>query len=159
MSIWAEIKHSINSNLDKPLDKLINGTKGLKKSENLYTTLYNETLSVKGDREITVPVKVTCNWQGSFNLKYILNSGTQNKNDLAQLLIYKNGSLIKTLYSSIYQEVDYVYTEEFMCSTNDTFTFILKNTGGNMSAIIVYLEYLGIYADLVDLSGVTVEEI
>lgn len=159
MSIWAEIKHSINSNLDKPLDKLINGTKGLKKSENLYTTLYNETLSVKGDKEITVPVKVTCNWQGSFNLKYVLNGGVKDQNNHAQLLIYKNGSLIKTLYSSIYQELDYMYTEEFMCSTNDTFTFILKNTKSSESAVVVYLKYLGIYADLVDLSGVTIEEI
>ena len=59
MSIWAEIKHSINSDLSKPLNVLINGTKGLTASDNLYAALTASEFTANYNTQLNIPIKAT----------------------------------------------------------------------------------------------------
>lgn len=161
MSIWAEIKHSINSDLNKPLNELIDGTKGLTKSDTLYTTLYTPQIVVSSP-EVTanVPIKVTMNWAGSFNLKCNLFNGiyaVTSSADLPTLTIYKNGTEYKTL-TGVFSSQDKLRTIDCICAKNDVFTFVLRRST-TKTENTAYLSDLGIYADLIDISGVTIESI
>lgn len=160
MSIWAEIKHSINSDLSKPLNELINGTKGLAASNNLYATLYSSSKIIYSP-EITfnVPVKATFHWGGSFNLKCDLYTNVNLEHSSAyvpSLIIYKNSTEYKTL-SGTYQDKDHSRSIECLCSPGDIFTFVFKRS--DKSNVSATLSDLGIYADLIDVSGVTIESI
>lgn len=160
MSIWAEIKHSVNSDLNKPLNELINGTKGLAASNNLYATLYLSSHSINAP-EVTfnIPVKATFHWGGCFNLKCNLctdaNYGSSGAH-APTFIIYKNGTEYKILYGT-YADRDHSLTIECSCSPNDIFTFVVKRS--NKSFVSATLSDLAIYADLIDISGVTIESI
>ena len=160
MSIWAEIKHSINSDLSKPLNELINGTKGLAASNNLYATLYSSSKTIYYP-EITfnVPVKATFHWGGSFNLKCDLCTNADQESSSAHvphLIIYKNSTQYKIL-DGTYYNTDHSRSIECLCSPGDIFTFVFERS--NRSKVSATLSDLGIYADLIDVSGVTIESI
>lgn len=101
MSIWAEIKHALNSTIGtnkfKPLNTLledaINSQKGLAPSNDIYMTVVD-----LGNQEIVSYEKLqifTANWPGSFVLSFDLRPSTSGKP--VRYSVYKNGNVYKTI--------------------------------------------------------------
>ena len=156
---WAEIKKSINSNLSKPLDVLINGTKGLVVSDNLYYKIQETDIQISGDdtnKSINLGKRITLNWKGSIRLKYKLFNSSSSYSNNAKLYIYKNGTLFLTITGVYPEPTDYQYTELYL-NGGEIYEFVVSNTstGGSNTT---YLKGLSIYANLVDLSGITIME-
>lgn len=155
---WAEIKKSINSDIQKPLDVLINGSKGLVASDNLYYKIQVSDIIISGydtATSISLGKSITFNWTGSVRLKYKLYNATNS--DYAQLKIYKNGTLAHAIYGVKSEPADYQYTDLDL-TKGAAYTFVVSNLSG-AGANNTLLKGLSIYADLIDLSGITVEVI
>lgn len=165
---WAEIKHSINSDLDKPLNELINGSKGLVESDNLYYMILRSSEVVHGEDQIKDIAKdiarIKFNWAGSVKLKFYLygvkrqtaQSPTWNysssSNSMSFMDIYINDVLTTTIEGTDPAEID---EYSLNVNQNDIVKIVLRTT----SNVAIYggkLEQLGIYADLFDISGITI---
>ena len=156
----AITKYAINSTLGtedfKPLDEIITGGKSLITSDNLYYQIYVGDLFVMGNddiKQIQIPKKIKFNYNGAINLKYYLFNSTDWQ--YAILEIYKNNQLYQSLTGT---EEEILLTTTVTVNKKDEFYFILKNTseaGTNKS----YLKDLFIYADVIDTSGITAENI
>lgn len=148
---WAEIKHAINSSLGtddfKPLNELINGTKGLVASDNLYMNLVTSNISVSSRDTYTIPINVNINWNGSFRLSGVFYTNTNYR---GKLEVYKNNVLVDTITATADSTTK--ISADFMCNKGDIFTLTINNT--NIS-VMTNLRNLAIYADLVDTSGIT----
>lgn len=156
MSIWGEIKHSINSDLNKPLNVLINGTKGLTASDNLYAVLTASEFTANYNTQLNIPIKATMNWNGSFNVKCYLYLAGSTSN--VKLTIYKNGIQYTIISGGSSSESNVQRSATCTCSKGDIFTFVLDNYE-NSRNYTAYLSGLGIYADISDISGVTIESV
>lgn len=153
-------KYAINSTLGtedfKPLDKIITDGKSLISSDNLYYQIFIGKKTIRGDdyvKTFEIPKKIKFNFNGTIKLKYYLYSAYYPQN--AILEIYKNNVLNSTLKGSSEQ----LLLETILSvSKKDEFYFVFKNTtsGGANDANLIDLF---IYADVIDNSGITVEEI
>jgi hypothetical protein len=156
----AITKFAINSTLGtddfKPLDKFITDGKSLISSNNVYYKIFLGELTVNGNdarKSITIPRKIKFNVSGSIKLKYYLYNAT--KFSYAVMDIYKNGELFISITGS---DTKTIQETSFHINKKDEFYFVLKNTstGGDNGT---KLQDLFIYADVVDNSGITVEDI
>lgn len=161
---WAEIKHSINSDLDKPLNELINGSKGLVESDNLYYMVLRSSEVVHGEDQIKDIARIKFNWAGSVKLKFYLYgvkrqtaqspswNYSSSANPWSLMDIYINDVLTTTIEGTDPAEID---EYSLNVNQNDIVKIVLRTT----SDAAIYggkLEQLGIYADLFDISGITI---
>ena len=157
MGFWACIKYALNSSLGtknfEPLDQTIMYSKGLSASENnlYYTIADSETYdSSSASEPKQLKQEVTFKCAGSANLKfYFTSSGNYTS---CRFYVYKNGSS----YSSETADNRKATMKSIRISflPNDVFTFVIRVTADATNA---YLENLGIYAVMQDLSAIRVK--
>lgn len=160
MGFWSEIKYALNSTLGtkdfKPLneiirDEILNGN-GLVSSDNLYYpsiideyidfptyTSYNKTLDVKLKFNVlgTVKLQGTCQTGGITN---------------PTLTILKNNNIFQSRSMENGKATTFDITLEF--SKDDVFTFAVSGKGFNEYSYMTITA--SIYADVIDLSGITI---
>lgn len=145
---WAEV-FKINSDMSKPLNDLINGSKGLRASDNLYAYIHADEVRLnKTTYEYQERFKF--NWQGSVNISYDYKA-------------YSGGG-------GIFQVTDendnIIISQGITTSTVDTYTTqsntMVINTGTRYKVTItqpqgqLVLKNLRVNADLIDLSGIEI---
>ena len=123
MSIWAGIKHALNSTLGtkdfKPLDKIIsNDFKNqwsMYASDDIYYPLSNLTGAVyRGESEwFYYPQKFKMNCNGSVRIKGDFFSGLNREGAMAQFAIFKNADFVTYYTISKLEEATVYYDLNF----------------------------------------------
>ena len=152
---WSKVKKAINSTLGTdefaPLDKLILGSKGLKASENFYSRVLSKSLTGRKDEPFVIENLMTMKWQGSLRLKISLRGET----DDSYVGVKKNGVVVGALYASSL----YSYSERHI---NISFTkgdVIGLELSSISNGNTVFIQYVDVYADVIDMSAFTVSEV
>ena len=146
---WAEV-FKINSDMSKPLNDLINGSKGLRASDNLYTYIHKDIASIDGTT-YEYPERFKFNWQGSVNISYdyqtsALSGGLFKVTDENDNIIISQGITNDSVGTYTTQ------SHTIVINTGIKYKVTISCTKG-----ILWLQNLRINADLIDLSGIEIE--
>lgn len=167
MSIWAGIKYALNSSIGtsdfKPLNEIIDGTKKLVASDNLYCVVIDQPQTktfVAAAAHFDIDKKVKILWNGSikitadFSFSGYEGTGTKYRD----FYIFKNGTeIIDQSYNS---QGKYTYTNTFSVKKGDEFTFKIGYTRGSPAGTYessITVNSIEILSDVIDGSGVKVE--
>ena len=164
---WAEIKKALNSSIGtsdfKPLNEIIDGTKKLVASDNLYCVVIDQPqtktfTSAGGTFDIDKKVKIL--WNGSIKITADFSfsgyEGTGQK--YREFYIFKNGT--KIIEQSYASQGEYTYTNTFSVKKGDEFTFQILYTRGSPAGTYesyIIVNSIEILSDVIDGSGVEVE--
>ena len=152
MGIWAGIKHALNSTLGtsefQSLDKIILGQKGLKASQNLYAPVWSGNVSVDHDKSYDSGDIVEFNWSGSFILGIY---GYRSSHTYRDVLVLKNGEEITKIFLPNGDTKEYTYSQPISIKKGDRISVRIPT--GNPT---IYLYKIDIFADVEDVSGVTI---
>ena len=107
MSIWAEIKHALNSTLGtnkfKPLDQLLLDNLGLiENADKLYASKTFTNLVLGGENNKDVLQKldnefaIDCNGTATLQFTFTLTKETSGRTAVGILYLYKNNDVVKT---------------------------------------------------------------
>lgn len=104
MSIWAEIKHALNSTLGtnkfKPLDQLLLDNLGLIENVDKLYASKTFTNSVSGGKDVLQKLDnefaIDCNGTATLQFTFTLTKETSNRTAMGTLYLYKNNDVVKT---------------------------------------------------------------
>ena len=161
MSIWAEIKHALNSTLGtndfEPLNELFFKNKALNASENLYYIIQSESVKVEEGKTYKIPKSIKMYNSGSVTIKSDLRGPDYDR--YTYLNIYINNVLYKQLSAydtTSMQEVSTIVS--FNAGDVITFEIFVQAVGVTHKK---YGEFanLRICADMIDTSAMKIQEV
>ena len=161
MSIWAEIKHALNSTLGtndfEPLNELFFKNKALNASENLYYIIQSGWARVEEGETYKIPKSIKMYNSGSITIKSGLNGPDYDR--YTYLNIYINNVLYKQLSAYQTSSMEEVSTTvSFNAGDVITFEIFVQRVGASFTR---YGEFgnLRICADMVDTSAMKIQEV
>lgn len=153
MSVWAEIKHAVNSSLGtsdfKPLNEIILQTKDLAASDTVYKVIYPS-----GASNIT-SANIQANRNGSIRiLLYVTaNSTSQQRPNTYNIKVF-DGSTKIVDYSQVIAPLSpaQIVSVDFPIAKGHSYEFVIGETGTGVSVT----DGLAIGAVELDVTGITI---
>jgi hypothetical protein len=129
--------------------------KGFVESDNLYFTVNSNTYTLSNYIDEVSLKKIKCKFSGNFRLKAIIYDNSSSKEPDGRLYVYKNGTEYTVLQGHLYENRNTTRDVDVFVQRGDIIEFVFKRIRDGETNNST-LKKVGIYADVIDLSGIEV---